>query len=248
MSLIVSRKSWALAPALAVISLAALGAAWAAMDPASLRSAFDADGRSYFELLTLQTYILIVPAVWLLCPFGGSARRKALLSLAVTSVAVMAVLKETDLHVAILSAAYPDAVAGFRGTPFKLRFLCTSGVPLGAKAMVAAYFSLFFGVFAAMFAAYSIRFVKGVLRLHPVAWTVGCLGASGLMVQICDRLPSWWRHSKAIAKSELADSFLSFCTAFEEGGEMMIALFALLAIAQAHAIYAPDRAPEEFSI
>ena len=66
------------------------------------------------------------------------------------------------------------------------------------------------------------------------------------MVAVFDRLPAWYRHAHGLAKGAVvAGPFGSFCTAFEEGGEMMIAIFALLAILQAHAIYAPDRpAPE----
>jgi len=40
--------------------------------------------------------------------------------------------------------------------------------------------------------------------------------------------------------------FGSFCTCFEEGGEMLIAALALLAILQAHAIYSPDVPDEKF--
>ena len=89
--------------------------------------------------------------------------------------------------------------------------------------------------------------MKGFFRLHPVAWTMCFFGGSGVMVQICDRLPAWYRHAKGLAKSDVADSFTAFCTAFEEGGEMLIAAFALLAILQAHAIYARDNPPPEFA-
>ena len=46
-----------------------------------------------------------------------------------------------------------------------------------------------------------------------------------LMVQIADRLPAWLEH--CFGKTSRAQSL---CTALEEGGEMMIAVFALLAI------------------
>jgi hypothetical protein len=154
----------------------------------------------------------------------------------------MAVVKELDLHLAAMTALYPDVVANFKGTPFKMRFLTKSGIPLGAKALAVAYFVLFFGVFAALLAYFFRRLIKGFFRLHPVAWTMCFFGGSGVMVQICDRLPAWYRHAHGLAKGAVvAGPFGSFCTAFEEGGEMMIAIFALLAILQAHAIYAPDR-------
>ena len=235
------------APVVFLLALATLAAIWAVMEPQALRAAFDADGRSFFEVLTLPFYALIVPAVWLCCPFAGTARRKALLCAGVSCVAAMAVVKELDLHLAAMNALYPEVVAAFKGTPFKMRFLTGRGIPFGAKAVAVSYFVLFFGVFAAMLAYFFPRLVKGFFRFHPVAWSMCFFGGSGVMVQLFDRLPAWYRHAKGLPKSELADSFTAFCTAFEEGGEMLIAAFALLAILQAHAIYSQDNPPPQFA-
>ena len=248
MNLLVSRKSWLLAPVVYLLSLAALALIWSAMDPTALRAAFDADGRSFFETLTLPFYALIVPTVWLCCPFSGSALRKTLLCAAVSCVAAMAVVKQQDIHLAVMQSLYPDVVANFKGTPFKMRFITGSGIPAGAKIVALSYFVLFFGVFAALLAYYFPKLVKGFFRLHPVAWTMCFFGASGVMVQVFDRLPAWYRHAKGLPKSAVVDgAFGSFCTAFEEGGEMMIAAFALIAILQAHAIYSRDTPPPDFS-
>lgn len=247
MNILVGRRSWLLAPAAFLLAVALLAVVWAVMEPQALRAAFDADGTSFFETLTLPFYALIVPTVWLCCPFAGSAKRKALLCAGVSCVAAMAVVKELDLHLVAMKALYPDVVANFKGTPFKMRFITGSGIPLGAKALALAYFTLFFGVFAAMLAYFFPRLVKGFFRFHPVAWTMCFFGGSGVMVQLCDRLPAWYRHAKNLPKSDLSDSFTAFCTAFEEGGEMLIAAFALLAILQAHAIYAKDDPPPEFA-
>lgn len=248
MNLLVSRKSYLLAPSVFVISAALLFLVWAAMDPLALRAAFDADGRSFFETLTIPLFALIIPTVWLCCPFSGSVRRKALLCAAVSCVAAMAVCKETDLHLSAITALYPDVVGSFRGTPFKMRFITSPVVPIGAKLVSLSYFVLFFGVFAALLAYYAVKLFKGFLRFHPVAWTVCFLGGSGVLVAVFDRLPAWYRHAKGISKNELlTGGFASFCTCFEEGMEMMIAVFALLAILQAHAVYAPDRPADGLS-
>jgi hypothetical protein len=236
MNLLASRKSWLLSPVVFVFSVLLLLFVWSVMEPDALCAAFDHDGRSFVEVLTLPFYALIVPTVWLACPYGGSLKRKVLLSLAVSCVAVMAVCKELDLHIALISSAYPDTVANFRGTPFKMRFLTRGGIPVGAKLMVVSYFVLFFGVFAAMFAAYAVKFVKGVFKFHPVAWTIGCMGASGVMVQLCDRIPAWYRHTIDGGEA-LPIAAKSMLTALEEGGEMMLAAFALIAILQAHELY-----------
>ncbi len=248
MNLLVSRRSYLLAPAVFLIAAALLTVTWASMDPTSLRAAFDADGHSFFETLTLPFYALIVPVVWLFCPFTGSPARKALLCAAVSCVAFMAVCKELDLHLAAISALYPDVVANFKGTPFKMRFLTASGVPFGAKLVSLSYFVLFFGVFAALLLYYSVKLVKGFFKLHPVAWSICFFGGCGVLVAVFDRLPAWYRHAKGLPKDEIvASSFGSFCTCFEEGMEMMIAVFALLAIVQAHAIYSPDRPADGLS-
>lgn len=261
MNMLVSKKSWMLAPVVFLLSLAALAVTWAVMEPQALRSAFDAAGYSFFETLTVPFYALIVPLVWLCCPFGGSAKRKVLLCAGVSCIAAMAVVKELDLHLVLMRQLYPDVInpdgsvcgllkpdgSPLTGTPFKMRFLTNAGAPFGAKVVAVSYFALMFGVFAAMLAYFFPRLVKGFFKLHPVAWTMCFFGASGVMVQVFDRLPAWYRHSCGLAKMDLADSFSAFCTAFEEGGEMMIAAFALLAILQAHAIYAGDRPPPEFA-
>ena len=248
MNLLVSRRSYLLAPAIFLLGAALLLATWAAMEPAALRAAFDADGHSFFETLTLPFYALIVPTVWLCCPFTGSLGRKALLCAAVSCVAAMAVCKELDLHLAAITALYPDVVAHFKGTPFKMRFLTASGVPFGAKLVSLSYFVLFFGVFAALLAYYSVKLFKGFFKLHPVAWSVCFFGGSGVLVAVFDRLPAWYRHAHGMAKDAIITSpFGSFCTCFGEGMEMMIAVFALLAILQAHAIYSPDRPADGLS-
>ena len=247
MNLLVSKRSYLLAPVVYLLSLASLAVVWSVMEPASLRAAFDADGRSLFETLTIPFYALIVPTVWLCCPFSGTCKRKALLSAAVSCVAVMAVVKQLDIHLVVMQSLYPDVVANFKGTPFKMRFLTRGGIPLGAKLVAISYFTLFFGVFAALLAYYSLKLVKGFFRLHPVAWTMAFFGVSGVMVQVCDRFPAWYRHARGLPKSDaIGASFASFCTAFEEGGEMMIAALALIAILQAHAIYSRDLPPAEF--
>ena len=239
-------KSWLAAPALFAAAAAALLAAWALVPPETLIPFFDCDGASPVETATLPVFAAIVPFVWWKCPFGGSRRRRAVLCTMVSVVAVMAIVKETDLHNAVMNALYPDFTGEdgkllpglfkpdgrpLSGTPFKMRVLTNAAVPCGMKALIALYFALFFGVFAAGLAYFALPWIKGVFALEPAAWTFGCLGASGVTVQIFDRLPAWWRGAD-VAKDDLDMSFRAFCTCFEEGMEMMIAVFALLAIWQ----------------
>ena len=55
MNLLVSKSSWMLAPVVYLLALGMLAVTWSAMDPASLRAAFDADGKSLWKrIVTLK--------------------------------------------------------------------------------------------------------------------------------------------------------------------------------------------------
>ena len=226
-------------------------------------ASFDQDGHSAFELATIPFYAAIIPLVWWKCPFTGSRRRRILLCAAVSCVAFMAIVKELDWHLIAMERLFPSIVgsdgnvhasiigpdgnmhelvkpngARLTGTPFKMRFLTNGDVPFTAKLCVLFYFGAFFGVFVALLAYYAVPIFKGFFRFHPAAWSVCFFGGSGVIVAVMDRLPAWYRHTHGLGKEQIINnSFGSFCTCFEEGGEMMIAIFALLAILQAHAIY-----------
>lgn len=242
------RKDWLIGPCLWFVCVAALLVTWAIMEPAALHHFFDQSGYSPFELATLPVFGAIVPLVWICCPFEGSKKRRIVLCLMVSIVAIMAIVKEMDLHNMLLHNLYPSIVGEngsiihgqfykpngnpLTGTAFKMRFLTNAAVPMGAKAVVLAYFVLFFGTFATAFIYLLPAWVRGVFSLNPAAWAFGCAGASGVMVQITDRLPAWIRHGAEIdleAEGVISKSS-SFCTAFEEGGEMMLALCCLLTI------------------
>ncbi len=238
-------RAWLFPPFLFLSGFVLLMLVWALMEPRCLMAAFDAGGRSPFELATLPVYAAIIPFVWLKCPFGGSALRKRTLSLMVTLVVVMAIVKQLDLHNAALHALYPSCVGedgcvlpGFlkpngkplTGTPFKMRVITNGGIPLGMKALVVFYFAAFFGVFAAGFAYLAPGWIKGVLALKPSAWAVGCMFGSGVIVQISDRLPAWIRGATGRSMAGGDEGARALCTALEEGGEMMLAAFAVIAI------------------
>ena len=252
-----SKRAYLAAPVVFAACVLALFVTWLVMDPAELRhmfdgASFDQDGHSAFELATIPFYAAIIPLVWWKCPFTGSRRRRMLLCSAVSCIAFMAIAKELDWHLAAMQRLFPSIVGAdgnvhglvkpdgtpLTGTPFKMRFLTNGAAPMAAKACVLFYFGAFFGVFAALLAYYAVPLFKGFFRLHPAAWSVCFLGGSGVMVAVMDRLPAWYRHAHGLGKNAVvANSFGSFCTCFEEGGEMMIAIFALIAILQAHAIY-----------
>lgn len=216
---------------------------------------FDQNGYSPFELATLPVFFAIIPAVWILKPFDGSRLRQNVLSAMVTIVVLMAIIKETDLHNVALHYMFPGFVgedglllpglvkpngSPLTGTPFKMRVLTNNAVPIAMKITIATYFVAFFGVFATGLLYLSKSLISGLIRLKASAWSVACLGASGVMVQITDRLPSWLGHNfgisknaSALAEETLASKLSSLMTVLEEGGEMMLAFFAIIAIFQA---------------
>ncbi len=244
------KRAFLVGPLVWCLLVAALLAVWAVTDPATLVRIFDQDGYAPFELATLPFFAAIVPFVWWKCPFEGSAARRATLCAMVSVVAVMAIVKELDLHLFALHALYPDFVserggllpglvkpngAPLLGTPFKMRVLTNAGVPLGMKVAILGYFVALFGVFAAGFAYLLKNWIVGVIRLVPSAWAVGCFGVSGLMVQVADRLPAWLDHAHGLTKgANGVSSAQALCTVLEEGGEMLVAVLALLAIGLGH--------------
>lgn len=243
------KKDFLVAPIVWCGLFAALVVTWALLEPATLVHMFDQRGYSPFELATIPFFAAIVPVVWWKCPFEGSKTRRRILCAMVSLVAIMAIVKEMDLHLTALHALYPDYVSeggsllpglykpngsALVGTPFKMRVLTNSAVPIGMKAAIIAYFAAFFGTFAAGCFYFLKTWVVGVFKLVPSAWAFGCFGASGVIVQIADRLPAWLDHRYGFDKANGITAAQSFCTALEEGGEMMIAIFALLTICLGH--------------
>jgi hypothetical protein len=114
---------------------------------------------------------------------------------------------------------------------------------------VGAFFAAFFTATIGPLLYFIKRLLKGLWRFHPVSWTMAAFGASGVAVQMFDRMPAFLRD-KELLDPVLMDGSSGTATALfkalEEGGEMMMAIFALIAILQAHAIYSPDTPDESF--
>ena len=237
MNLMTSRKSWLTPVVLFFLMSAALVAVWAVVPPERIIPLFDNHGASPVELMTLPLFALLIPLTWLCTPFGGSNRRQALWNLDVSLLAIMAIIRETDLHKIAFAKIWPEVSANFTGTGFKMKFLKASGIPIAPKIFVAAFFAVFFAVVLATFARYAIPLFKGIFKLNPVAWTWGVFGGTSVMVLLVDRLPAVLRHhgfDEVAALDKHTGSIAALMKVFEEGGEAMMALFALMAILQAH--------------
>lgn len=233
MNLMTSKRSWLLAPVVSLLFAFLLLAVWAILDPQTLEINFDNDGHSPVELMTLPLFALIIPLVWLCPPTSGSTGRQCRWAALWSLLGVMAIIRETDVHKFLFANIWPDIANSFTGTVYKMRFLRADGIPLMPKLFVFLFFVAFFVAVAVPFIRYIVPLVKGFFRFEPVAWTMAFFGGVSTTVLTVDRLPANLRHAGIAA----SDSVLALMKAFEEGGEMLMALLALLAILQAHLIF-----------
>lgn len=233
MNMLTSNRSYLLAPVVALIGLIVLVLVWAAIDPGRLMPLFDDNGASPVELMTLPLFALIVPLVWLCPPVAGDTKRKCLWAALWSLLAVMAIVRQTDLHKLLFAQIWPDIAGTFRGTVYKMRFLKAGHIPLVPKLFVGGFFALFFAAVAIPLIRYIKPLIKGFFRFEPVAWTMATFGVVSTAVLVIDRLPSKLRK----AGVDLSDSTVALLKTVEEGGEMVMALLALLAILQSHLIF-----------
>lgn len=230
MNLLTSKKSWLLSPVLFALGCVVLTVLWAALEPDSLIRLFDNNGSSPVELMTLPLFALIVPLVWLCPPNAGSVRRQAGWASLWSLLGFLAIVRETDLHEALFVSIWPEVAHGFRGTVFKMRFLKAPDIPLMPKLFVIVFFAIFIVAVAIPLIRYLVPLFREFFQLKPVAWTTAFFGISSTMVILMDRLPS----NLTKAGHSLSRPMTALFRAFEEGGEMMMALFALLAILMSH--------------
>lgn len=240
MDIISSKRSWLLAPMVFLIGMLALTAVWAVMKPQELIMAFDNDGCSPVELMTLPLFALIVPLVWLCPPVAGTARRQAFWSSIWSLLGVVAIIRETDLHKSLFAKIWPEVANTFPGTVYKMNFLKAGGVPLMPKLFVLCFFILFFAAVLLPLIRYLPALIRGFFSLKPVAWSAATFGVVSVMVMVVDRLPANLREW-GVKGLDDSSAWLSLMKAFEEGGEMLMALLALLALLQSHLVFVRNR-------
>ena len=163
------------------------------------------------------------------------SRKRTVLLADFSLITLIAICRELDWHKLLISASHlPGATTG---TPFKLKFLMNAHNPLSDRLIVAACFVLAFGLCGATLLYYLRRLLKGLFKLHPVCWSIAFLGGTTILSQLFDRLPADLRHTFGI---HLSASQHALMTALEEGEELLLPIFVILAILQAHFIYNND--------
>ncbi len=236
MNALTCKKAWLTAPICFIVGFGLLILAWAVMSPAAAMDFFDQGGFAPFEWMTLPVFALIIPLVWLCPPIAGSTKKQAFWAIIWSILSVMAIVRETDLHKALFANLWPEVAAGFKGTVFKMRFLTAWDMPIVPRLFVLFFFILFFAGALIPLAKYILPLIKGFFKLEPVAWSAAFFGISSVIVLIFDRFPAWYRHAMHDTAA-LGDSARAFCAILEEGGEMMMALLALLALLQSYLIF-----------
>ena len=232
-----SKFSWLAAPLLWASGIFVLVVAWAAASPAWIMAHFDQDGASPVEVATVGFFFFQIGFMWLVPPMPPSGKRTFLLA-DFSLITFFAICRELDWHKLLIKASnLPGAT---HGTPFKLKFLTNPANPLSDRIMIATCFVVAFGLCGATLFCFLPRLIKGLFKLHPVCWSIGFLGGTTALSQIADRLPATLRHSHGI---HLTESQHALSAALEEGQELLLPLFVILAILQAHFIY--NNAPSD---
>ena len=240
MNLITSRKSWLTAPVLAFFGLVILLLLWSVTDPCVYVEWFDTEKAPFspVEWMTLPLFGLIIPLVWLCPPQSGSNRRQCAWAFLWSVLAVMAIVRETDIHKMVFAQIWPDIANTFSGTVYKMRFLKADGIPFLPKLFVLVFFIVFFAVVAIPLVRYFILLVKGFFRFAPVAWSAATFGVISVFVLTIDRLPANLRDWGIVnLKAPGHEAGLALCKALEEGSEMIMALLALLTLLQSYLIF-----------
>ncbi len=196
---------------------------------------FDQHGRSPVEIATVTLFFFQILFIWLLPPVSLRTVKGRLLCLDFSVITFIAICREMDWHRAMIDVS---GIAGAtKGTPYKMRFLTNPNNPLADRLLVLFWFAAVIALCAGTLLWYIRPLVKGLFRFHPVCWSIGFLGGTGILINTFDRMGSILRKEFGILLSENAKAFT--CV-MEEGQELLLPLFVIVAIIQSHFIYNTD--------
>ncbi|HQL50771.1 MAG TPA: hypothetical protein PLR91_06210 [Kiritimatiellia bacterium] len=235
MDFLKSKHAWLAAPLLWLAGVSALVLVWALATPEWIQAHFDHDGASPVEVATVGLFFFQMGFFWLVPPMRASRLRPLWLA-DFSLLTFFAICRELDWHKLLISASnLPGAT---RGTPFKMKFLTNANNPLADRLIVAACFAVVILLCAGTLLYFLRRLLTGLFKLHPVCWSMGFFGGTIILIQITDRLPAVLRKDLGIRISE---SLHALMTALEEGQELLLPLFVVIAVLQAHFIYNNER-------
>jgi len=229
--LLKSKSSWLAAPLLWLVAIAALILVWALKTPEWIQAHFDNDGASPVETATVALFFFQIGFLWLVNPMRPGWQRPLWLA-DFSFLTFCAICRELDWHKLLVS---PSTLPGTtHGTPFKLKFLLNAKNPLADRLLVAACFVVVAVLFIGTLIYFFRRLLKGLFKFHPVCWSIGFFGGTILLIQLFDRANAVLRKDFGIYLTERQHALT---TVLEEGQELLLPLFIILAILQAHFIY-----------
>ena len=235
MNLLKSRLSWLTAPLIWLVGILLLLLVWAVSTPEWISAHFDNHGVSPVESATVGLFFLQIGFLWLVPPMRPS-RWRAFWLADFSLITLIAICRELDWHRLLVPLSGLPGATAF-GTPFKMRFLTNPANPLGDRLIVAACFAAAIILCAVPLLYFLRRLLNGLVKLHPVCWSVSFIGGTTLLILIVDRLPALLRNDLGI---RMSDSMSALTTILEEGQELLLPPFAITAILQAHFIYNSD--------
>jgi hypothetical protein len=222
------------APALFVTAVVVLFLTWSLHSHDWIMSHFDYEGVSPVESATIGLLYAVIGFLWFF-PTMRSPKARLFWRIDFSLVTLIAICRELDWHKLLVHCT--NLPGASHGTPFKMSFLTNHVNPLGDKLIVLACFAIFFVILGGTLFYFIRRLVKGLFKFHPVCWSIAFIGGTSIISQVCDRMPSVLRKGHGI---NFSDSTLALLTTFEEGLELLLPVFAIVAIIQAYFIYVAD--------
>jgi hypothetical protein len=220
-----------IAPVLWLCGLAAIVIVWIFATPDWIMVHFDQDGMSPIELTTIGLFFAEIGFFWLVPPMLPGLRRTLFLT------DLLSDLVHRDLPRAGLAQAadFGDAPSGSDHGDAVQNALPAERQQPAARPhhrvpLLRGHHRPMRGNPALLPAAAAAR----IFKLHPVCWTLACLGGAFVASQFADRLPANLRHMFGI---HVSDSVHALLAALEEGQELLLPIFVILATLQAHFIY-----------
>ena len=231
MNCLESKGAWLAAPILWLLAITILPLIWLFATPEQINAYFNNDGFSPVESATIGLFWLQIALFWLLPPMSPQPRRAFWLA-DFSLLTFFAICRELDWHKLLVSVSnLPGAT---HGTPFKMRFITNSHNPFADRLIVLFCFILVLGLCGLTLAYFLPRLLRGLWALHPVCWSLGFLGGTLMLSQFADRLPAILRNKFDV---QLSENLRALFIALEEGMELLLPLFVILAVLQAYFIY-----------
>ncbi len=196
---------------------------------------FSQKGFSPVEITTVGLFFFQILLFWMLPPVPLKTNKGKLLCLDFSVITLIAIAREMDWHRAIIDVS--NIQGATHGTPFKMRFLTNPVNPLADRQLVLFCFIFVIALCAGTLLWYIRPLLKGLRTFHPVCWSIAFLGGSVILINIFDRMGSVLRKEFNIEFTEQSKALICL---MEEGQELLLPLFVIIAVIQSHFIYNAD--------